>query len=505
MRKRTILLVLSLLAAVITACAQMPRAFYYEAALTNPSGLPEQFREFSVKAELRRDDAEGELLYAETQSAATRADGTFGIQVGKGTPLFGEIGEIDWAYGKICLLVDIDRGDGLGWVRSQTSMLMPVPYALYSASVEDYWQKENTTLYYLGGNVGIGTDHPREALELAQDKAVRFSTKLTHLEESGMVKLMWTNNQAKPAITWIDTSDNPRAALYAYQYGINDEPDSLFCIGTSNKAGVVVPRLVMPWGHDVIEMKTLNSDFKVSDGYRFTVGSAAGGGGRASFYGDVYVLGKRKFGMGDKDWEQEGVAWDASMEIYRLNTNASMLIHQRTGEYPASLRLKSGDNVWDIRLQQRLAFVCGESEYFTMLPNGNVGIGNSNPEEKLEVNGNIRIPAGFSYLSGSGDLAVYMETEEKVAPGDIAGINPVSGKVRKYREGDELAGIVTLSAAFAGNYSPGREADDGYALVGYKGQLLCNGRNTRQEGRILFTTDQKKIGVVLNNGKVFLK
>lgn len=502
---RKIMLVLALVVAISAANAQMPRAFYYEAALTNSNGQPEQFKDFLVKAELRRDDSDGLLLYAETQSAATRADGTFGIQVGKGASLFGSIGEIDWAYGKICLVVDIDRADGQGWVRSQASMLMPVPYALYSASVEDYWQKDNTTLYYLGGNVGIGTDHPREALELAQDKAVRFSTKLTHLEESGMVKLMWTNNQAKPAITWIDTADHPRAALYAYQYGVGDEPDSLFCIGTSNAAGMVVPRFVMPWGHDVIEMKTVNSDFKVSDGYRFTVGSASGGGGRASFYGDVYVLGKRKFGMGDKDWELEGVAWDASMEIYRLNTNASLLIHQRTGEYPASLRLKSGENAWDIQLQQRLAFICGVSEHFSMLPNGNVGIGNSNPEEKLEVNGNIRIPAGFSYLSGSGDLAVYLEAEERVEPGDVAGLNPASGKIRKFRDGDEVAGIVTSSAAFAGNYASGRENDEDYALVAYKGQLPCNGKNTRQQGRMLYTTDHKLIGVVLNNGKVFLK
>lgn len=494
-----------LLMQIILANAQMPSGFYYEAALFTPEGRAEAWKTIDLKAELRLDNALGPLVYAETHQTTTRADGTFGLHIGTGSVLSGTIGTVDWTYGKIFLTVDIDRGNGYGWVRSHSALLMPVPLALYAANVMEYWTKSGSNLYYLNGNVGIGTESPREALELGTDKAVRLSTTLTHLTSSSMIKLMWLNDSAKPAITWVDTLNSPRASLYAYHRGGINENDSVFCIGTSNSQGQIVPRFEMPWGKDIVELRTLNSELKISQGYNFMVGSKDGSNGKARFYGDVYIMGKKKLGIGDKDWELEGVDANAQMEIYRANSSPAFLIRQQDGQFPAALGLRCNQLQWDLQVTDRLSFYHQEEEYFTMLTNGNAGIGISQPQEKLEVNGNVRIPAGYAYLTSGNDFAEYMEAEESMMPGDIAGINLLTGKIRKYTSGDEFAGIVSSDAGFAGNYYPGREQDTEYALIGVKGQLRFNDQQTVREGRILYTTDKKRIGIILHNGKVFIR
>ena len=487
------------------AFAQMPSGFYYEAALFTPEGRAEAWKTFDLKAELRLDNAEGPLVYAETHQATTRADGTFGLHIGKGTPVTGNIEWVDWSYGKIFLLIDIDRGNGAGLICSHASLLMPVPMALYAANVEEYWKQNGSDLYYLNGNVGIGTSQPREALELGMDKAVRLSTTLTQLTSSSMLKLMWLNDSAKPAITWTDTLDTPRASLYAYHRGQEGEHDSVFCIGTSNRLGKIIPRFEMPWGKDIVELRTVNSDFKISDGYNFQVGLKTGSTGNASFFGNVFIMAKKKLGIGDKNWELEGVDANAQMEIFRGNSSSTMMIRQQDGLFPASLALRSNQVQWDLQVTDRLGFIHQGEEYFTMLPNGNTGIGITQPQEKLEVNGNIRIPEGYAYLTSGNDFAEYMETEEPLVPGDIAGINLHTGKIRKYRPGDEWAGIVSEEAGLASNHLPGRENDTGYALIGVKGQLRFNDQQTLREGRILYTPDRKRIGIILHNGKVFIR
>ena len=128
---------------------------------------------------------------------------------------------------------------------------------------------------------------------------------------------------------------------------------------------------------------------------------------------------------------------------------------------------------------------------------GNVGIGTTAPKAKLEVNGTVSANA---YITAGADYAEYFESEEVMVPGDIAGLNLTSGKVRKYQAGDELIGIVSDKPGIIG----GSKVDNS-VLVGLIGQLYFAEDQVDIVGRIVKTKDDKKIGVLLSNGKVFIR
>lgn len=483
--------------------AQMTSSFYYESAIYTPDGFAVPLANIQVKAELRQSNSSGTLLYAETHSLKTRHDGTFALVVGKGEPIFGDLDTLDWAQNKIWMLIYLNRYDGNGFVKVQESELLPVPYALYAGSVKNYWQKNGQNLYYNQGNIGIKTSNPTEALELGVNNAIRLSTTKTWLSESGLVKLMWADQDAKPAIGWYNQEKKPIAALYAYQNGQAGEIDSCFSIGTSTSTGKIVPRLNIPWGHDRVTISTQNANFKISEGYKFIVGSDKSFA-KTYFYGDVFIKNGKRLGIGDKDWENYGFTGDAALEIYKPYSNASLLINQPTGQFAAQLTLQSGDSRWDITADDHLAFSHNTKEQFCISANGNVGIGVVDPQEKLEVDGNIRIPAGYSFISGNKGMASYFETETSIEPGTLVGLDPATGKIRPYCAGDEFIGISTLQAAYISN-APPEQSGQTQTLVCYKGQVSCNRKSITVEQGKVFTPDGNKIGVLLANGDVFIK
>jgi hypothetical protein len=502
MKKKLFLIILLLM--IIAANAQMTNTFYYEAGLYTSDGFAIPGYTISVKAELHTDYPSGGLAYAETHQVKTKTDGTYSLIIGKGDHISGAMDEVPWGQKKIWLCVYVDKNEGSGYQKIQESELLPVPYALYAGGVQNYWQKNGKNLFYNDGNIGIKTSNPSEALEIGVNGAVRLSTTKTWLSESGLVKLMWANKEAKPAIAWYDAQKKPIAALYAYQDGLDGETDSTFSVGTSDAAGKIVPRFNIPWGHDRVTITTKNADFKVSDGYKFIVGSK-NGSAKTYFYGDVFVQKNKRLGIGDKDWENNGFTGDAAMEVYRRYSNSSILINQPTGVFAAQLTLQSGDSRWDIQSKERLSFIHNYQEKFTITEAGNVGIGVSDPDEKLVVDGNIRIPAGAAFITGNKGMATYFENEEPIEPGNAVGLNQHTGKVRNYKPGDELMGIATTSAGFISNCSQTTKLKSNYTLVCYKGQTAFNQDLLRAQNRLIMTADGKKIGVRLANGDIFIQ
>ncbi|MBD3383733.1 hypothetical protein GF407_02300 [candidate division KSB1 bacterium] len=102
------------------------------------------------------------------------------------------------------------------------------------------------------------------------------------------------------------------------------------------------------------------------------------------------------------------------------------------------------------------------------------------------------------------DYAEWFEKEEKTLSGDLIGINLVSGKARKYRPGDEYVGVHSKNPAIAGN-SIENEMQEDHVLVALLGQVTVDPQQIRVVNSIVYTLDDKKIGIKLSSGKILLK
>jgi hypothetical protein len=135
--------------------------------------------------------------------------------------------------------------------------------------------------------------------------------------------------------------------------------------------------------------------------------------------------------------------------------------------------------------------------------NGNVGIGVDPISYKLDVNGYVN--SSFGYLTAGADYAEYFEIEGQMEVGDIAGVNPETGYVRKYVVGDLLIGIVSKNPGFIGNNAIDRDKDTSYALIGITGQLEFNRGQVDITNRLVKTKDGHIVGILLANNKVFIR
>ncbi len=107
-------------------------------------------------------------------------------------------------------------------------------------------------------------------------------------------------------------------------------------------------------------------------------------------------------------------------------------------------------------------------------------------------------------FAGSG-YSQYLENEEHIPLKSLVGFDRTTGKVRKYRAGDEFLGIACHLSGYIAGGSSATEHDPHYTLVGLFGPLDFNAQEVIIEGRMVFTPDRKPIGVLLSNGKVFLR
>lgn len=133
---------------------------------------------------------------------------------------------------------------------------------------------------------------------------------------------------------------------------------------------------------------------------------------------------------------------------------------------------------------------------------GQVGIGTmADPAYKLDVDGDVNISSGSSYLTNGADYAEYFLSEGELQPGDIVGINPNTGIVRYYQTGDVLLGVVSSAPGLIGNTGIKDLESEKVALMG---QVPYNPDQVIVEGRSVKTLDGKNLGTLLASGDIYL-
>ncbi len=130
-------LLLTLTTLVITSTllfAQAPPAINYQAVARNASGAELANQTVSLRFTFKNNSANGATVYQETHSGvSTNQFGLFTVEVGNGTPVSGTFSAIDWATGAKFLKVEMDPSNGTSFLDMGTTQLLSVPYALYAA------------------------------------------------------------------------------------------------------------------------------------------------------------------------------------------------------------------------------------------------------------------------------------------------------------------------------------------------------------------------------------
>lgn len=130
----------STVAALILAAnlwAGVPQGFSFQAVVRNAQGeLVQNSSNVSVKVSILKDAADdNSVVYAETATAETNANGLMSLQIGNGTAISGSFDKIDWAQGTFFVKTEIDIEGGENYSISSVQQLLSVPFAMYAGNV----------------------------------------------------------------------------------------------------------------------------------------------------------------------------------------------------------------------------------------------------------------------------------------------------------------------------------------------------------------------------------
>lgn len=117
---------------ILLADAQAPQGINYQAVARNASGNELISTNISVRFTIHNGSPTGTIVFQEHQSALTNQFGLFSVTIGAGIVDAGTFNGINWATGNKYLQVEFDAGSG--YTDMGTSQLMSVPYALYAAA-----------------------------------------------------------------------------------------------------------------------------------------------------------------------------------------------------------------------------------------------------------------------------------------------------------------------------------------------------------------------------------
>jgi len=132
--KSKIYLILAALLVTTGIYAQAPQKMSYQAVIRDNSNALVTTTPVGMKISVLQGSATGTVVYAETQTPSTNANGLVSIEIGAGTPVTGTFAGINWATGPYFIKTETDPTGGTNYTIVGTNQLLSVPYALYSGN-----------------------------------------------------------------------------------------------------------------------------------------------------------------------------------------------------------------------------------------------------------------------------------------------------------------------------------------------------------------------------------
>ena len=114
--------------------AQAPQKMSYQAVIRNSNDSLLVSTPVGMRISLVQSSPTGTVVYSETQTATTNANGLVSLQIGIGTAVSGTFAGIDWAAGPYYVKTETDLAGGTNYTIISSNELLSVPYALFSAN-----------------------------------------------------------------------------------------------------------------------------------------------------------------------------------------------------------------------------------------------------------------------------------------------------------------------------------------------------------------------------------
>ncbi len=126
------LLLIFTLAIFTKSFAQAPQAVNYQGVARNAAGKPYPSQNVALQISIHANTATGTIVYKETHAATTNIIGLYALQIGRGTATVGTFNTIAWGTAPFYMEVEMDINGGTAYVSAGTTELISVPYALYA-------------------------------------------------------------------------------------------------------------------------------------------------------------------------------------------------------------------------------------------------------------------------------------------------------------------------------------------------------------------------------------
>ena len=123
-----------------TTCAwvisgpQAPQKMSYQAVIRNSNDSLLVSTPVGMRISLVQGAPSGTVVFSETQTATTNANGLVSLQIGMGTAVSGTFACIDWAAGPYYVKTETDLAGGTNYTIISSNEILSVPYALFSAN-----------------------------------------------------------------------------------------------------------------------------------------------------------------------------------------------------------------------------------------------------------------------------------------------------------------------------------------------------------------------------------
>ncbi|MEQ9377585.1 MAG: FISUMP domain-containing protein [Imperialibacter sp.] len=121
---------------VKSAFGQAPENFSYQAVVRNSSNQIITNSQVGVRMKILQGTATGTVVYTETHTVSTDANGLISLKVGGGSSS-DDFSAINWQVGPFFLERAIDPGGGATYSMSGVDQLLSVPYALHSKAAKN--------------------------------------------------------------------------------------------------------------------------------------------------------------------------------------------------------------------------------------------------------------------------------------------------------------------------------------------------------------------------------